>query len=1084
MLALGALLLSSAASDFATQERLVRYRVLGKAFYENPTTQLQAVEQLKLALDANPKSPTERLNYGLALLRAAKTKEGIAELEAVQKQDPALPHTWFNLGIEYKKQGDPVRAIQQLEGMARLVPDEPITQYNLGVLYKQTGRQPEALQKFELTARMDENLAAPHFQMFNALRQAGKREEAQKELARFQEIKARNEAVGNTEDVEWCRYAELYEAIDGKLSDDSAAVPLKFVASAVPGKADAATAQLYLADFDADGVPDVLVVSSTGVALFHSGVRAVPMPKIDEPFSAAIGDFNNDGLPDVCVLTASGPALLENSKSGFAVKDIGLPHERFDAAAWLDHDHDYDQDLLLFGKRNVLLRNQGQAGFAERTQDFPFADGAPLAAVNYRLIPDSKALDLVVSYADRPAVLYRDKLGGKYVVETTPVPAGARQLVAADLNNDGYLDLAFRAEGPGVAWNREGKLDAGKQVASSPEAWTFADLGNRGLLDLVLGREVLLNRGSGQWALPATAGLDAVAAWAAADFDNDGRTDLFAVKKDGTLVRFSNQSPAKAGWLRVQLTGIKNLKIAPGSEVEVKAGALYQKKIYAGYPLLFGLRSYSQAETIRITWPNGLIQNEIKKAAGKPYVFEEAQRLSGSCPVIWTWNGREFEYITDVLGVAPLGASSGDGKYFPVDHDEYIQIRGDQLVARDGKYEVRITEELSEVSYLDQVKLIAVDHPAGVEIYTNDKWKSPPFPEFRLFGASRRIHPKATDDNGADVTELVARRDRRYPEGFTRDLNGVARRHTLTLDFGQAAAANRAVLVLNGWVDWADGSTFLNQAQQSETKALPDGRGSVTVDRRDALQSRERERAVSPLTPPQLQVKDAQGRWVTVLEDMGMPAGKPKTIAVDLTGKFLSRSREVRIVTNLCIFWDEISLIEDSAAPEARLTEIVLVHSDLHFRGFSRAEIHPQRRQPEQFFYLPTSATSLWNPTPGLYTRYGEVTPLLKDVDDSFVIMGSGDEAALQFDSSAFLPLSRGWQRDFLLKVDGWAKDRDANTAYSQTVEPLPFHAMSSYPYPSSENYPNDESHQQYRSEYNARPALRLLRPLTARRFK
>jgi hypothetical protein len=572
------------------------------------------------------------------------------------------------------------------------------------------------------------------------------------------------------------------------------------------------------------------------------------------------------------------------------------------------------------------------------------------------------------------------------------------------------------------------------------------------LLDLVTGPDVRRNRGLEQWDAPKPiAGLADAAALAAGDFDGDGRVDLFAVKPDGTLARHLNQTALKNNWLRVQLTGIKNLKLAPGAEVEVKAGAFYEKKVYTGVPLLFGLRNYAQADTVRITWPNGLIQNEMKQPALRVYKYEEAQRLSGSCPVIWTWNGSEFEYITDVLGVAPLGASSGDGKYFPTDHDEYIQIRGDQLRAVNGEYEVRITEELSEVSYLDQVRLIAVDHPADLAIYTNDKWKGPPFPEFRLFGARRRSEAlKASDDDGSDVTDRIRRIDRRYPEGFLRDMNGVARTHSLTLDFGAAAPDNRAVLILSGWVDWADGSTFLSQAQESS----------------------------GGLAPPQLQVKDARGRWVTVLPDMGMPAGKPKTIAVDLTGKFLSKSREVRIVTNLCVFWDEIFLSESSSAPEAVLTELTPSLTDLRFRGFSEALIHPQRRQPEQFLYARPAATSLWNPTPGMYTRYGEVTPLLTDVDDRFVIMGSGDEVQLKFAAAPLPPLPSGWRRDFLLKVDGWAKDRDANTAFSQTVEPLPFHSMSAYPYPPGEQYPADEFHQQYRKEYNTRPALKLLRPL------
>ena len=120
----------------------------------------------------------------------------------------------------------------------------------------------------------------------------------------------------------------------------------------------------------------------------------------------------------------------------------------------------------------------------------------------------------------------------------------------------------------------------------------------------------------------------------------------------------------------------------------------------------------------------------------------------------------------------------------------------------------------------------------------------------------------------------------------------------------------------------------------------------------------------------------------------------------------------------------------------------------------------------------------MWNPTPGLYTRYGDVTKLLAQVDDKLVLMGSGDEVQLRFDAAALPPLPPGWRRDWLLKVDGWAKDRDANTAYSQTVGPLPFHGMSSYPYPAAEHYPDSPEYRDYIKQYNTRPALRLLRGL------
>ncbi len=220
------------------------------------------------------------------------------------------------------------------------------------------------------------------------------------------------------------------------------------------------------------------------------------------------------------------------------------------------------------------------------------------------------------------------------------------------------------------------------------------------------------------------------------------------------------------------------------------------------------------------------------------------------------------------------------------------------------------------------------------------------------------------------------------------------------------------------------------------------------------------------------------GNWKTVVDDMGIPSGKPKTMAVDLSGKFLSSSREVRIVTNLCVYWDEIFLIENDAPPTVRLTTAPMLSADLHFRGFSKPTIDPQHKQPEQFDYQTVSDTSMWNPTSGKYTRYGAVGNLLQEPDDRMAIIGSGDEIRLRFSTRELPPLPAGWKRDFLLLVDGWAKDADANTAFSQTVLPLPFHAMSSYPYATGERYPQDQAHQDYLREYNTRPALRLIRPL------
>jgi tetratricopeptide (TPR) repeat protein len=1002
----------SAPLTRADEERLWRYRNLGKALYENPTTQQQAVEEFRKARDLAPDSPREVLNYGLALLRAGDVAGGIAQLEKAQKLDPKIPHTWFNLGITFKKQAEFDRAMVQFQQMARLVPNEPATHYQLGALHKLANDPASAITEFERARTLNPRLAAPHFQLYGLYRQANRPEDAAAELQKFQDLKKQQEGAAVPEDMEWSFFSEIYDAPPAPAPPPLAATVYRQEKLAAGFTGDASgTAALSL---DGGARPSLIAWGNGRATLFRNGVKAAAdsgLEDLRDVVSISPGDFDNDGLPDLAVVTAHAALLYRNTGGQFKLQSE-LARGAFRKALWLDYDHDYDPDLFLVGDDARLLRNNGEAGFSDESKRFPFAAGPALDIVRFDLEPDTPGFDLVVSYANRAGVLYRDSLGGTYTAhDILELPAGASGLAAGDVNHDGRTDLAARLPGAQslLLVNRDAKF----HPEAAPKLTEF----------------------------PFTQPVD---------FDGKGRGDRANIAPDGVLYLGRDTTPAYGNWLELALAGVKNAKLSVGAQIEIKAGTDYRKVTYEGVPVVVRLGARTQLDTVRITWPNGLIQNETKVPVNRVTTIKEAPRLSGSCPMIFTWNGERFEFITDVLGVAPLGASSGDGQYFPVDHDEYVSIPGEALKARGGEYEIRVTEELREVSYLDQIRLLALDHPAAVQVVTNEKFKAPPFPEFRLFGVQQRVYPAAArDQRGADVRAALAQRDRVYAESFRRDQSGIAEMHHLDLDFGDAARGNQAALILNGWVDWADGSTFL----------------SATQAHRD-------------LTFPYLQVKDAAGNWRTVVEDMGIPAGKPKTIAVDLAGKFLSASREVRIVTNLCVYWDEIFLIENSAPPISRLTGVEMVAADLHFRGFSKVAVHPERKQPEAFDYSRVSLTSMWNPTGGSYTRYGAVERLLSEIDDRMVILGSGDEVQLRFRATGLPELPVGWSRDFLLLVDGWAKDADANTAFSQSVLPLPFHSMSRYPYPATEHFPIDAEHTQYQREYNTRPGLRLIRPL------
>jgi tetratricopeptide (TPR) repeat protein len=249
-------------------DALWHHRNLGKAFYENPTTGLLAVDEFKKALDLAPDSSRERVNYGLALLRAGRTQEGIAELQRAQKQDPSIPHTWFNLGIAFKKDSQYERAIEQFEQMVKLVPDEPISHYNLGYLYKISGKGDAAVVEFELAAKLNPNLAGPHFQLFNSYKEAGRADDAAREQALFQEIRKRNAGAAVPEDLDWSFYAEILDPVDPADSkDDGPAVALKFADTTLPGTFAPESAGLLTFDADGDARVDLLAWSADGVSL-------------------------------------------------------------------------------------------------------------------------------------------------------------------------------------------------------------------------------------------------------------------------------------------------------------------------------------------------------------------------------------------------------------------------------------------------------------------------------------------------------------------------------------------------------------------------------------------------------------------------------------------------------------------------------------------------------------------------------------------------------------------------------------------------------------------------------------------------
>ncbi|HEX8336893.1 MAG TPA: ASPIC/UnbV domain-containing protein, partial [Pyrinomonadaceae bacterium] len=559
-------------------------------------------------------------------------------------------------------------------------------------------------------------------------------------------------------------------------------------------------------------------------------------------------------------------------------------------------------------------------------------------------------------------------------------------------------------------------------------------------------------------------------AMASGDLEGDGDIDLLVVSTlqrtaGGGVVVARNEGGSRNRSVRVRLAGKVSNRGGVGSKIELRAGSLQQKlESYSAAPapapaeVAFGLGQRDGADAVRILWPSGVVQAETQSAAAgagkagervEPGLLKvtELDRKPSSCPYLYTWNGERFEFVTDFMGAGEMGAWAGPGQYNTPDPDEYVRIRGDQLKERNGRYELRVTNELEEALFVDRLQLLAVAHPSGVEVYPDEGLRDAP-PAFKLYTSKGARPPAAaSDEHGHDVLARLTKLDRQYPDDFKLlPIRGYAEPHALTLDLGEDAGRGaRTLLLLTGWTDYAWSSDNVAASQS--------GLG---------------------LSFPSLQVKDRRGEWRTVVPVVGIPVGRPQTLVVDLTGKFLSASREVRILTNMRVYWDQILVDTSGGDSPTRLTRLDPVAADLRWRGFSE-EVTPDGREPFSYDYARVSADSPWKTFPGRYTREGDVRGLLKRADDLFVVSRTGDEISLSFDAAQLPALPAGWTRTFLLYADGFSKEMNIHSSSPDQLAPLPYHGMRAYPYAAPDAHAPVPARGDYVERYNTRVVARPL---------
>jgi Tfp pilus assembly protein PilF len=720
-------------------------------------------------------------------------------------------------------------------------------------------------------------------------------------------------------------------------------------------------------------------------------------------------DVEADGDLDLILGRSKfAPVVLQNNSDG-TFKSVKLFENTYGLLqfAFADIDEDGDADCFLLDEFGIIKYFSNERGGLFTEKEIPQGESSKAGIEIADLNGDGK-LDLLALQNSGTLLRISDKNNGKGW-ETAQIPLIESEICARGK----VLELSSNSNG---------------NVRSEPGRCVIKllaqDFDNNGANDILISNDketqVFLAGKDAKFSPLANKINASVSSFA--DTNGDGKLDLIGVDADGKPAVFQNKSVKNYRWQILRPRAAKTEgdqrvnSFGIGGEIEIRSGLLAQKQIIRSPQVHFGLGEQESADVLRVVWGNGYVQAEFDFKSNQTIAAE--QRLKGSCPHLFAWNGEKFQLVKDAPPWSPaLGLKiNAQDTYGVLQTEEWFKIAGEFLKPNDGFYELRITGEYWESFYIDNYQLLAVDHPETTEIFTDERFAIP-LPPLKVFTTEKTSNfVSAKNDKGEDVSEIVKTLDEKYLDGFKRGtFQGVAEEHFVELELPENVPKDKKIrLVGDGWIHPTDASINVQLGQSSKT----------------------------PPKSLSLEVADENGNWRVAKENLGFPAGKMKTILIDLP----PNAKRFRLRTNMEIFWDKLAWSVDIPENQNKENRLQISSAELRYRGFSVIE-KADDSSPEKPVYDKILTTNQrWRDLEGYYTRFGDIKELLSAVDDRFVLANAGDEIVLKF--PALPEVQTGWKRDFVIIGNGWIKDGDLNSVFSKTLLPLPTHATNDYSRP------------------------------------
>ena len=1020
----------------------------------------KAVEYFKQATEISPGDLDAHLNLANALLLLGLTEEVLAETSEALKLNPNAAAAYYISGCAYVRVGEFEKAVQSLQIAKQIDHTINAVSYQLGRAHQGLGQWQLAASEFEEVIQFDPEHPSAYYNLSQTYLRLDRMEEANQLLEKHQEVSANSSLSSDPSVTEKCIYTEaiapfLLEQpeLDG--------IKVKFVdatKSLLGENASAYLGPVGLLDVGHDDQLDLLLrEKEQGFKLLtqQEGVftsQGFPLPELPGAtyHQCLIGDLQHQGSmrsgqqEDAILISDQGTQVFQISPNGMMSDSslfARLAPLKTSQGRLTDFDITGKLDLLALNSTNrslLFYRNQGTFSFSpDTTQTNLPSDLSGVIDFVFDDWDGDDLPDLFVALESQPAQLYLKQRGAPMkLAEACADWPQASTFAVGDLNNDLRMDVALLAADEIRIRTQGGEAPVVLPLNGiNPSSLELLDYDNDGWLDLVAfggdAFRVWRNRGlEGFVDVSESLGLNQlqignVQTIHRGDLDGDCDSDWILTHADQSIRILRNEGGNANTLMKVRMEGSRSNPSGIGVKLEVTTGGLRLMRTLHQLPFEIGLGKRTKADSIDPHWTDTITQVDYEIESCSSLVIFELEMPTGSCPYLYAWDGEQFRFITDLLGAAPLGLPVAEGVYIPADTEEIVWIGNEALFPpKDGQHILQITEELREVLYLDEAKMMIVDHPAGTEVHSTSKLvPGPPFPEHKLrtYGHARSVKSAKRND-GADVTAALQHIDKDMLSPVSLQapqLRGLAEPYSVELDFGHVDGEQSWSLVMTGWLHFGGGMANMGASHHPDL-GFPF---------------------------PTLEIKGTNGAWQPLNITVGAPAGKTKTIVAELSGKLPSGQLQLKLSMAFEIHWDRIQLMQAVGESETQVYTMKPTRTDLHWRGFSpfgeSAWTQPLTPVYEQVNFSPN-----WLITPsGWCTRYGEVDDLIAARDDALVLMNGGDELTLNFASDQMPPKKSNVQRDFFLMTSGWDKDADFHVAKGWTVGPLPWHGMNDQAY-------------------------------------